>query len=234
MSEPSYLRKPEWLKVRVPSGEEFADVLGVLKEYDLATVCQEARCPNMHECWRKKSTTIMILGKVCTRACRFCAVETGNPHGRIDIKEPRHVAEAIQRLGLKYVVITSVDRDDLSDLGSGQYAETIEQITRLNPQTMVEALIPDFAGRETLLQMIVDARPLVIGHNIETVKRLSPEVRDRRCGYDLSLNVLKTISRLGDTAYVKSGFMVGLGEEHGEIIATLHDLKDAGVRIVTI
>ncbi|UCC12676.1 MAG: lipoyl synthase [candidate division WOR-3 bacterium] len=234
MSERSYLRKPEWLKVRVPSGEAFADVLGVLNEYKLATVCQEARCPNMHECWRKKSATIMILGKVCTRACRFCAVETGNPHGRIDREEPRHAAEAIQRLGLKYVVITSVDRDDLADLGSGQYAETIEQITRLNPQTMVEALVPDFAGREALLQKIVDARPLVIGHNIETVKRLTPEVRDRRCGYDLSLNVLKTISRLGDTAHVKSGFMVGLGEDHEEIIATLRDLKDGGVRIVTI
>ena len=132
MSERSHVRKPEWLKVRVPSGEEFADVLGVLKEYNLATVCQEARCPNMHECWQKKSATIMILGKVCTRACRFCAVETGNPHGQVDIEEPRHAAEAIQKLGLKYVVITSVDRDDLPDLGSGQYAETIQHIMRFN------------------------------------------------------------------------------------------------------
>lgn len=234
MSERSYLRKPAWLKVRVPSGEAFADVLGVLREYNLATVCQEARCPNMHECWRKKSATIMILGKVCTRACRFCAVETGNPHGRIDLEEPRHAAEAIQRLGLKYVVITSVDRDDLADFGSGQYAETIEQITGLNPGTRVEALIPDFAGREALLQKIVDARPLVIGHNIETVKRLTPGVRDRRCGYDLSLDVLKTISRLGDTAHVKSGLMIGLGEERHEIIETLENLREAGTEIVTI
>ncbi len=234
MSDRHYVKKPEWLKVRVPSGEEFADVLGVLKEYDLATVCQEARCPNMDECWRKKSATIMILGKVCTRACRFCAVETGNPHGRIDPQEPRHAAEAIQRLGLKYVVITSVDRDDLVDYGSGQYAETIRHIKQLNPGTMVEALIPDFGAQESLLQKIIDPRPLVIGHNIETVKRLTPRVRDRRCGYEQSLKVLETLKVLCDTVHVKSGFMIGLGEDDTEIITTMKDLHAVGVEIVTI
>jgi lipoic acid synthetase len=228
------MRKPEWLKVRIPSGEEFTDVIRVLQEYRLSTVCQEARCPNMHECWRKKSATIMILGTVCTRACRFCAVQTGNPRGRVDYTEPRHVAEAIQQLGLKYVVITSVDRDDLSDFGSGHYAETIQHITRLNPETMVEALIPDFSARERLLQKIVDARPLVIGHNIETVRRLTPEIRDRRCGYDMTLNVLRVIARLDGEINVKSGFMIGLGEEQKEIIQTLQDLNTAGAEIVTI
>ena len=234
MPERSHIRKPEWLKVRVPSGEEFADVLGIIKEYNLATVCQEARCPNMHECWRKKSATIMILGKVCTRACRFCAVETGNPYGLIDPDEPLHTAEAIRRLGLKYVVITSVDRDDLRDLGSGHYAETIQHIARINPETMVEALIPDFGAREALLQKIIDTKPLVIGHNIETVRRLTPLVRDRRCGYDMSLNVLETIRSLSDSVHVKSGFMIGLGEDDTEIIMTLKDLHLAGVEIVTI
>jgi len=234
MPERDHLRKPEWLKVRVPSGEEFADVLGLLKAYNLATVCQEARCPNMHECWKNKSATIMILGKICTRACRFCAVKTGNPHGLVDPDEPRHAAEAIHKLALKYVIITSVDRDDLSDLGSGHYAETIGHITRLNPQTLVEALIPDFGAQEALLKKIVDARPLVIGHNIETVRRLTPRVRDRRCGYELSLNVLKTVRHLSGTVHVKSGFMVGLGEDQKEIVETLHDLHTAGVEIVTI
>lgn len=234
MHRRDHVRKPDWLKVRVPSGEEFADVFSLLKEYNLATVCQEAHCPNMHECWRKKSATIMILGKVCTRACRFCAVETGNPRGVVDRTEPQHAAEAIQKLGLKYVAITSVDRDDLSDGGSGYYAETIRHIIRSNPETMVEALIPDFNAREEFLQKIVDARPLVIGHNIETVRRLTPAVRDRRCGYDVSLSVLQTIRRLDNDIHVKSGFMIGLGEKQHEIVQILQDLNAAGAQIVTI
>jgi lipoic acid synthetase len=234
MFRKDYLRKPEWLKVKVPSGNEFKEVFDLLKKYNLSTVCQAARCPNIHECWSKKSATIMILGKVCTRACRFCAVKTGDPDGYIDPEEPEHVAEVINKLGLKYVVITSVDRDDLEDSGSDHYARTIEQIKRKNHTTKVEALIPDFAGKRAFLKKIVDAQPFVIGHNVETVRRLTPYIRDRRCGYDKSLNVLKMIKQFDGIIYTKCGFMVGLGEKEDEVIQTLKDLKEKNVDIVTI
>jgi lipoic acid synthetase len=229
-----YLKKPEWLKVKIPSGHDFRGVSDLLKKYNLATVCEEARCPNMHECWNKKSATIMILGKVCTRACRFCSVETGNPKGKIDPQEPFHVAEVIKKLGLKYVVITSVDRDDLDDFGSQHYASTISAIQKQNPKTRVEALIPDFAGERVHLQKVIDARPFVIGHNVETVKRLTRHIRDRRCGYERSLSVSKTVKKLDPKLRTKSGIMIGLGEEKQEIIETLTDLHANGVDIVTI
>ena len=234
MFRKSYLKKPEWLKVRIPSGDEYKSIYRILSKHHLATVCQEARCPNIAECWNKRCATVMILGKVCTRACRFCAVTTGNPRGCVDEKEPAHVAEVVKTLGLKYVVITSVDRDDLEDSGSAHYAQTIRSIRETSPGTRVEALIPDFGGRADLLRNVVDARPYVIGHNVETVKRLTPYIRDQRCGYDKSLGVLKKCKDMDDCIRTKSGFMVGLGEENEEIVATLHDLKDAGVDIVTI
>ena len=230
----NYLRKPTWLKVKIPSGETYRDVFRLLKDYNLATVCQEARCPNITECWNKKSATIMILGNICTRACRFCSVSTGNPRGALNKKEPENVARVIHKLGLRYVVITSVDRDDLSDLGSSHYAETVKIIKEKNPETKVEVLIPDFSGHENFLKKIVDTQPFVIGHNIETVKRLTPFIRDRRCGYEKSLNVLKLIKKLNSTNHTKSGFMLGLGEEHAEIIQSLKDLKHQDVDIVTI
>lgn len=229
-----YLKKPEWLKVKIPSGREFRDVFDLLKKYNLSTVCQEARCPNMHECWNKKSATIMILGKLCTRSCRFCAVETGDPHGKLDSQEPDHVAEVIGKLGLKYVVITSVDRDDLDDKGSGQYAQTITRIREKNPHIKVEALIPDFSGEHKYIETVVDARPYVIGHNVETVERLTSYIRDRRCRYDTSLDVLRTAKRCDTTIFTKSGFMIGLGETKEDIIKTLMDLRDIDVDIVTI
>ena len=229
-----HLKKPEWLKVKIPSGREFRDVFDLLKKYNLSTVCQEARCPNMHECWNKKSATIMILGKVCTRSCRFCAVETGDPHGTLDPQEPDHVAEVIGKLGLKYVVITSVDRDDLADKGSGHYAQTIARIREKNPNIKIETLIPDFSGERNYIKKVVDARPYVIGHNVETVERLSSYIRDRRCHYDTSLDVLRTAKRCNTTIFTKSGFMVGLGETKEDIFKTLMDLRDVDVDVVTI
>jgi len=229
-----YLRKPDWLKVKIPSGETYKDVFQLLKDYNLATVCQEARCPNITECWNKKSATIMILGKVCTRACRFCSVSTGNPHGVLNKKEPENVARVIHKIGLRYVVITSVDRDDLEDLGSSHYAKTVKMIKEKNPETKVEALIPDFSGNENFIKMIVDARPLVIGHNIETVERLTPFIRDRRCGHEKSLNVLKKIKEMNNKIFTKSGFMVGLGETSKEIVQTLEDIRYVNADIVTI
>jgi lipoic acid synthetase len=234
MFKRDYLKKPDWLKIKIPSGDEFKEVYGLLKKYNLSTVCQEARCPNMHECWSKKSATVMILGKMCTRACRFCAVETGNPHGQIDPEEPEHVAEVIKILGLKYVVITSVDRDDLEDFGSSHYAQTIKSIKEKNPNTKVEALIPDFSLQEKYLKQVVRAQPFVIGHNVETVKKLTPYIRDRRCGYEKSLNVLRIIKKISSNIYTKSGFMIGLGEEKDEIVETLRDLKNVQVDVVTI
>ncbi len=234
MHSRDYLKKPDWLKVKIPSGEEYKSIYKVLEQHNLSTVCQEARCPNIAECWNKKSATVMILGKVCTRACRFCAVATGNPKGALDAREPQHVAEVVKTLGLKYVVITSVDRDDLEDLGSTHYSETIGHIKRLSKDTRVEALIPDFNADMICLKRIISAKPYVIGHNIETVKRLTPHIRDRRCGYERSLNVLKECKKLAKDVLTKSGFMVGLGEEKDELTETLKDLKVAGVDVVTV
>ncbi len=229
-----YLKKPEWLKVKLPSGDEFKEVFETLKSYNLSTVCQEARCPNIAECWYKKSATIMILGKICTRACRFCAVSTGNPKGLLDPDEPIKVAEVIKRFGLRYVVITSVDRDDLPDLGSSHYARTVMVIKEKNPETRVEVLIPDFNCQSDFLNKIVEAKPLIIGHNVETIKRLTPYIRDRRCGYEKSLRVLKMLKEMDSNILTKSGFMLGLGETEDEIIETLKDFRNTGVDIVTI
>ncbi len=228
------MKKPDWLKIKLPAGKEFKAVSALLKDYNLSTVCQEARCPNIGECWARKSATIMILGKVCTRACRFCAVTTGNPKGYLNPEEPENVANVIKGLGLRYVVITSVDRDDLDDSGSSHYARTILAIKEKNPYTKIEVLIPDFNCREEFLKNIVEAKPFVLGHNLETVRRLTPFIRDKRCGYEKSLQVLKIAKQMDSNILTKSGFMLGLGEEKEEIKETLKDLKNAGVDIVTI
>lgn len=228
------MRKPDWLKIRLPSGSEYKEVFDTLRRYNLSTVCQEARCPNIGECWAKKSATIMILGKICTRACKFCAVTTGNPKGFTDPQEPENVAEVIKKFGLRYVVITSVDRDDLKDLGSGHYVRTVEAIKKKNPETKIEVLIPDFNSEKEFLKKIVDSQPFVIGHNLETVQRLTPYIRDRRCSYEKSLTVLRLTKKLNLEIPTKSGIMIGLGEKEDEIIETLRDLKDTNVDIVTI
>ncbi len=234
MFQRDHLRKPDWLKIRIPSGEGYKEIYRILESHGLSTVCQEARCPNISECWKQKSATIMILGRVCTRACRFCAVATGNSGEALDAEEPERVARVIRSLGLKYVVITSVDRDDLEDGGSSHYAKTITMIRAENPSIKVEALIPDFGGNEKSLRRIVGAEPFVVGHNVETTRRLTPYIRDRRCGYDQSLDVLTECRDLNGKVITKSGLMVGLGEEFDEIKETLLDLGRCKVRIVTI
>ncbi len=229
--------RPAWLKVRANTATEaegMRTVRRILADYNLTTVCQWAKCPNAAECWGAGTATFMLLGSVCTRACRFCAVPTGNPHGVVDRQEPLRVAEACSALGLEYVVLTSVDRDDLEDGGAYLFAETINQIKSLLPEVKVEALIPDFSGNDEALQTLVDSRPEVIGHNVETIRRLSPSLRDPRADYDLSLNVLKRIAKISPQPITKSSLMLGLGERKSEVLETLRDLRNVGVKALTL
>ena len=226
-------RKPDWLKVALPSGTKYSEVKGTVRENRLSTVCEEAMCPNIGECWNAGTATIMLMGSVCTRACRFCAVDTGNPKGRLDADEPRLAASSVQLMGLKYVVLTSVDRDDLPDGGAGHYAACIREIRRVNPQTAVEALTPDFAGRTDHVQRVLDAGIAVYAQNLETVRRLTHPVRDPRAGYDQTLSVLAYAKKARPDVLTKTSLMLGLGETEGEIVETMDDLKAAGVDIVT-
>ena len=226
-------RKPDWLKVALPSGTKYSEVKGTVRENRLSTVCEEAMCPNIGECWNAGTATIMLMGSVCTRACRFCAVDTGNPKGRLDLDEPRLAASSVQLMGLKYVVLTSVDRDDLPDGGAGHYAACIREIRRVNPQTAVEALTPDFTGRTEHVQRVLDAGIAVYAQNLETVRRLTHPVRDPRAGYDQTLSVLAYAKKARPDVLTKTSLMLGLGETDAEILETLDDLKAAGVDIVT-
>lgn len=228
------MRKPSWLKTRLPLGEEFNRVNAIISKYNLNTVCSSARCPNLSECWNSGTATIMLLGDICTRHCRFCSVKTGNPQGRIDPDEPQRVAKAVKELGLKYLVLTSVDRDDLSDLGAGIFARTVKILKSQNPEIKIEVLVPDFGGSEGLLHLVVDSRPDVFAHNLETVERLSTLVRDHRSSYHQSLGVLKKVKNMAPTLLTKSGLMLGLGETKQEVLQTLADLRNAGCDIVTI
>jgi len=217
----------------MPTGSRHDDVRQVLQRYRLNTVCEDAHCPNVFECWGLGTATIMILGDTCTRACRFCAVKTGKPGG-IDWFEPIRVALAVRDLGLRYVVITSVDRDDLPDGGASIYAMTIRQIKKINPGTRVEVLIPDFNLNMDALRAVVSAGPDVVSHNLETVERLTPLVRDRRAGYDKSLGVLRAIKGINGNQVTKSGIMLGLGETRDEVLKAMRDLRGAGVDLLTI
>ncbi|MBM3314433.1 lipoyl synthase [candidate division WOR-3 bacterium] len=228
------MRKPAWLRTRLPSGPEFGRVNERLRRHGLNTVCSAARCPNLHECWSAGTATFMILGDTCTRHCRFCATRTGNPGGVVDETEPERVAAAVAELGLRYVVLTSVDRDDLDDLGAGVFAAAVRHVRRVRPGAGVEVLTPDFGGREELVRQVTGAGPDVFGHNAETVERLTPEVRDRRASYRRSLDVLATAKRLAPQVVTKSGMMVGLGETDDEVHATMRDLRQAGCDIVTV
>jgi lipoic acid synthetase len=223
---------PEWFRQDVPDPAVLLRMRALLKGNGLHTVCEGARCPNLGECWESGTATFMIMGDTCTRECRFCAVKSGQP-AEPDADEPLAVADAVRRLGLRYVVVTSVTRDDLADQGALQFVRTVRAVREVNPGVRVEVLIPDFSGEEDLLRFIVEAAPDVVGHNIETVRRLSPDVRSK-AEYDRSLDVLRTIRRLSDRAFVKSGLMAGMGETDDEIMATLQDLKDAGCDIVTV
>ncbi len=226
---------PQWIRTTVPSGgyRRIESVRRVLEKYRLNTVCTSALCPNVFECWGMGTATFMILGDTCTRACRFCAVRTGNPRGRVDTSEPERVAAAVAELGLDYVVITSVDRDDLPDGGAAIFAETVRRIKEASPRTLVEVLVPDFGGKEESVRAVVEARPDVFAHNIETVRRLTPLVRDRRASYDKSLHVLRLAKELG-APLTKSSLIVGFGEEKEELVEALRDLRGVGVDIVTI
>ena len=229
-------RKPEWLKMRPPSGERFTEIKETLRDHDLHTVCEEASCPNLGECWSGRSgpgtATFMLMGDRCSRGCNFCDVETGGMEP-LDPDEPANVASAVAEIGLEYVVLTSVDRDDLPDQGAGHFAETIREIKRRDPSILVEVLIPDFQGEDELVRKIIDAEPDVIAHNIETVERLQWPVRDRRAGYEQSLSVLRQAAREGD-AYTKTSLMLGVGEYDHEVYQTLADLRERGVDVVTL
>jgi len=225
--------KPSWLKVRPPAGENYNEIKDMLSKLNLATVCQEARCPNIAECWSGGTATFMLMGEVCTRGCKFCAVKTGNPRGVIDVDEPYKVGYAIAQMKLDYVVITSVDRDDLPDEGAGHFAKTIETIKSQRPEMIVEILTPDFKGQKHLIEILVDAHPDVFAHNIETVERLQKQVRDVRAGYQQSMGVLEFIKQKDPSIYTKSSLMLGLGEEDEEIRQTLKDLRKVGCDVVT-
>jgi lipoic acid synthetase len=228
-------RKPDWLKMRPPAGERFTEIKSSLRDRDLHTVCEEANCPNMGECWSGRdgpgTATFMLLGDRCSRGCNFCDVETGGMEA-LDPEEPTKVADAVAEIGLDYVVLTSVDRDDLADQGAGQFAETIREIKRRDPSILVESLIPDFQGDPALVDEIVDAGPDVIAHNVETVERLQWPIRDRRAGYEQSLSVLERVSRESEI-YTKTSLMLGVGEYDHEVYQTLSDLRQVDVDVVT-
>ena len=224
------LRKPDWLKIKVPSGKDYLAVREVVEKNKLHTICTSGHCPNMHECWGRGTATLMILGNICTRACGFCNVKTGRPE-KVDWDEPKRVAHSVQLMKLKHCVITSVDRDDLDDLGAGIWENTVKEIKKLNPETTIETLIPDFDGRDDLILQVVYAGPEVVSHNLETVRRITPWARSR-AKYDTSLNTLQVISNTD--AVSKSGIMVGLGETFDEVIETMDDLRRVGVDVLTI
>ncbi|TLY89783.1 MAG: lipoyl synthase [Gammaproteobacteria bacterium] len=226
--------KPPWLKAKAPTGAAFARVRALVRQHRLATVCEEAKCPNIGECWNAGTATIMLMGAVCTRACRFCAVDTGNPHGWLDADEPENAAHTVELMRLGYVVLTSVDRDDLPDGGAAHYAACVRAIKRRNPHTAVEALTPDFRGVRADVETVVDSGIEVFAQNIETVRRLTHPVRDPRAGYQQTLQVLAAAKRRRPAVLTKSSLMLGLGESDEEIDATLADLRAAGVDLVTL
>ncbi len=230
--------KPEWLKVRAPGGANYTHLKETFRTLDLHTVCEEARCPNVGECWSEGTATIMLLGDTCTRGCRFCAVTTGNPRGAVDGREPEHVARALSKLALQYVVMTMVDRDDLLDGGASHVAKTVTRLKELAPTMLVETLLGDFQGHLDYVDVTVDAKPDVWAHNVEVVRRLQRTIRDVRCSYEQSLRVLAHVKerakKQGDERITKSSIMVGIGETDEEVTETMRDLRSAGVDIVTL
>ena len=230
MSSERRVPKPDWLKIQLPNTADYKWMHQTIRDNDLHTICTSGKCPNAAECWSKGTATFMILGDICTRACKFCNVKTGKPLA-VDLNEPLRIARSIEIMKLKHAVITSVDRDDLEDGGAEIWAETIKQTKIKNPNTTMEVLIGDFNGLQHLIQKVIDAKPEVISHNLETVRRLTPVIRSR-AKYDLSLSVLKFMSEQG--VQTKSGIMLGLGESEEEVIQTMDDLIAAGVKIMTI
>jgi len=230
-------KHPSWIKVRVPTPAQsagMAEMRDLLARHNLETVCQGAQCPNAVECWSARTATFMVLGDTCTRGCRFCDVPTGNPRGIVDSDEPQRLASAVRELGLNYVVLTSVDRDDLSDGGAAAFADVVDAISDAAEATIVEVLIPDFGGRHESLDRMVATKAEVFGHNLETVRRLSPNLRDRRASYEQSLDVLRYLSEVSGNRTIKSGLMVGLGESPDEIREAIIDLRAVGVTMLTL
>ncbi len=226
--------KPKWLRAKMPSGAGYSNTRKIVHEHRLSTVCEESMCPNIGECWNAGTATIMVLGSVCTRACRFCAVDTGNPKGWLDAEEPVNSARAVRLMGLEYVVITSVDRDDLADGGAAHYAECVREIKKLNPQTAVEALTPDFNGVAEHVELVVDSGLEVFAQNVETVRRLTRRVRDPRAGYEQTIEVLNHAKEHRPDVLTKTSLMLGLGERDNEIVQTMYDLRRANVDILTL
>ena len=234
----SHLRKPRWLVRPLPGGPNVAQIQGLLREHNLHTVCEEARCPNRGECWSQGEATLMIMGDTCSRGCRFCDVKTGTKKDLLarplDPLEPAKVAHTVKTLRLTYAVLTSVDRDELPDQGAGHWAAVVRTVRQVCPETVVDVLVPDFRGERDLIRTVVEAGPHVLAHNVETVRRLTPKVRDARCGYDQTLDVLRAFKEMAPRTPTKSGVMVGHGETREELLETLRDLRDAGVDFVTI
>lgn len=224
------IRKPGWLKIKLPKGDNYLKVKGILEEKGLHTICSSGKCPNMGECWNAGTATFMILGDICTRSCKFCATKTGKPLA-VDANEPEKIAQSVNQLALKHVVITSVDRDDLPDGGAAIWAATVRRVKELNPGTTIETLVPDFGGNAGYLQQVIDAAPDIISHNLETVRRLTPQIRSA-AQYNRSLEVLRQIAASGLRA--KSGIMVGLGETEAEVLETMDDLRQVNCSIFTI
>jgi lipoic acid synthetase len=227
-------RKPQWLRAPMPAGAGFDVVRSTVKEHRLATVCEEAKCPNIGECWNAGTATLMLMGAVCTRACRFCAVDTGNPHGWLDGDEPANSARTVQLMKLRYVVLTSVNRDDLEDGGAGHFAACVREIKKLNPHTAVEALTPDFQGRHQDVETVVASGLDVFAQNVETVRRLTHPVRDPRAGYEQTLDVLKHAKMFQPNVLTKTSLMLGLGETEEELREAMRDMRAAQVDILTL
>jgi lipoic acid synthetase len=230
---PPSTRKPDWLKVRLPHGEGYERVKDIVRRTRLSTVCEEARCPNIAECWGGGTATVMLMGEVCTRACRFCHVKVGAPPP-LDPEEPENLARAVKELDLQYIVVTSVNRDELADGGAGHFASAIRALRRESPRTKVEVLIPDFQGVAKDLDTVAEAKPHVIAHNVETVERLTPTVRDRRATYRQSLSVLEHLKKHPARVYTKTSIMLGLGETEAELKQTFADLRGVGVDVLTL
>jgi lipoyl synthase len=227
-------RKPSWLRAPMPGGDGFDGVRRTVREHRLATVCEEAKCPNIGECWNAGTATLMLMGEVCTRACRFCAVDTGNPRGWLDAEEPGNAARSVRLMGLKYVVLTSVNRDDLEDGGAAHFAACVRAIKLENPDTAVEALTPDFQGVLADVEAVVDSGVDVFAQNVETVRRLTHPVRDPRASYEQTLSVLEHAKRHRPSVLVKTSLMLGLGETDAEVLETMDDLRRVGVDILTL
>lgn len=227
--------KPSWLKIKYAENAQSVHINELVKKYNLHSVCESAHCPNRSECWSSGTATFMVMGEICSRSCRFCSVKSSALPGELDQNEPRNLAEAISTLNLKYIVITSVARDDLEDDGASHIAQCIQEVKKKNPSLLIEVLVPDFKGKVKSLQTIIDAKPDVVSHNIETIERLTKKVRDRRANYVQSLEVLRQFSVLSNKKIItKSSIMLGLGEKENEVEKSLYDLKAAGVEIVTL